>query len=207
MSASSWWAPAGREMSQDDWNNGIARCIGVVLNDGIPDIRPFFESDVRWLRPDGEAMTDEDWAREDTRALAVFLNGREIDEQDAAGREIQGHSFLLLINAHHEPVSFTLPAPSRGSGWTIELSTSDPNDDGNRTRVAAIQWNELPYWRAKTARRVVPARARVRAPLTDCSISRYPLARHLSTCCSSGWETSRLALCRFRGTRFHTAVA
>lgn len=44
-----------------------------------------------------------------TRELAVFLNDREIDEQDAEGREIRGHPFLLLVNAHHEPVSFTLP--------------------------------------------------------------------------------------------------
>ena len=77
-------------------------------------------------------MTDEDWAREDTRALAVFLNGREIDEQDAEGREIRGHSFLLLVNAHHEPVTFTLPTSSSEAGWTTELSTIAPErtDDG-----------------------------------------------------------------------------
>jgi len=89
-------------------------------------------ADVVWLRPDGEAMTDEDWDREDARALAVFLNGREIDEQDAEGHEIRGHSFLLLVNAHHEPVQFTLPTPSRGTGWRIELSTvaPEPTDEG-----------------------------------------------------------------------------
>ncbi len=77
-------------------------------------------------------MTDEDWAREDTRALAVFLNGRKIGERDAEGREIRGHSFLLLVNAHHEPVTFTLPTPSSETGWTTELSTiaAERTDEG-----------------------------------------------------------------------------
>jgi isoamylase len=68
-------------------------------------------------------MTDEDWDREDTRALAVFLNGREIDEHDPEGRQIRGHSFLLLVNADHEPVACTLPTSSSEAGWTTELST------------------------------------------------------------------------------------
>jgi glycogen operon protein len=63
----------------------------------------------------------------------VFLNGREIDEQDAEGREIRGHSFLLLVNADHEPVSFTLPTPSRGAGWRTEISTARPDQAAGDT--------------------------------------------------------------------------
>ena len=93
-------------------------------------------TDVDWLRSDGEAMTDEDWGREDTHALAVFLNGREIDELDAEGHEIRGDSFLVLVNAHHEPTSFTLPTPTGGTGWAPILSTSDPDDSDERPRSA-----------------------------------------------------------------------
>ena len=100
-------------------------------------------ADVGWLRPDGEAMTDEDWARDDTRALAVFLNGREIDEQDNDGRQIRGHSFLLLVNADHEPVTFTLPAPSTGTDWTTELSTARP-DETDESPLSAGATLELP---------------------------------------------------------------
>ena len=100
-------------------------------------------ADVGWLRPDGEAMTDEDWARDDIRALAVFLNGREIDEQDAEGREIRGHSFLLVVNAHHEPVTFTLPTPSSGAGWTTELSTVAPERTDER-QLSGGERLELP---------------------------------------------------------------
>ena len=91
-------------------------------------------------------MTDEDWAREDTRALAVFLNGREIDEQDAEGREIRGHSFLLLVNAHHEPVRFTLPTPSSEAGWTTELSTIAP-ERTDESPLSAGDTLELPTGR------------------------------------------------------------
>ena len=62
-------------------------------------------------------MTDEDWAREDTRALAVFLNGREIDEQDAEGREIRGHSFLLLASEPH--TAEWRAGGGRGSGMSL----------------------------------------------------------------------------------------
>ena len=82
--------------------------------------------DVRWLRPDAKPMSDADWQRPDTRSLAVFLDGREIPNQDADGQDIRGGSFLLLINAHHEPVQFTLPAPPTRSGWQLVLSTADP---------------------------------------------------------------------------------
>jgi glycogen operon protein len=36
----SWLNPAGHEMTQEDWGNGISRCVGVMFNDGVPDIRP-----------------------------------------------------------------------------------------------------------------------------------------------------------------------
>ena len=63
----------------------------------------------------------------------MFLNGREIGEHDDEGREIRGHSFLLLVNAHHEPVRFTLPTRSSEAGWTTELSTVAPEqtDEGS----------------------------------------------------------------------------
>jgi glycogen operon protein len=78
--------------------------------------------DVVWMRPDGEQMTDDDWMREDAHALGVFLNGREIPSHDRDGNPIEGASFLILFNAHHEPLPFTI-APELGESWTLELST------------------------------------------------------------------------------------
>jgi isoamylase len=80
--------------------------------------------DVMWLRPDGEEMTDEDWSRDDAHALGMFLNGEEIPHHDRYGNPIEGASFLMLFNAHHEGLEFVL-APSLGDRWTTVLC-SDP---------------------------------------------------------------------------------
>jgi glycogen operon protein len=80
--------------------------------------------DVMWLRPDGEEMQSEEWAREDARAIAMFINGSEIPTHDRDGNPIRGDSFLMIFNAHHEPVQFTLPH-RLGETWQLELSTDE----------------------------------------------------------------------------------
>jgi isoamylase len=79
--------------------------------------------DVWWFRPDGRRMTQKDWGREDARSLGVFLNGAEIPSRTVHGEEIADASFLLLFNAHFEPVTFTLPARRFGARWQLELAT------------------------------------------------------------------------------------
>jgi glycogen operon protein len=82
--------------------------------------------DVWWMRPDGRRMTQADWARRDAHSLGVFLNGDAIDEPDDHGEVVRGSSFLLLFNAYYDVVTFTLPTRRFGRGWTIVLSTSEP---------------------------------------------------------------------------------
>ncbi|MFZ0386072.1 MAG: hypothetical protein WAL22_10435, partial [Solirubrobacteraceae bacterium] len=78
--------------------------------------------DVMWLRPDGDEMTDEDWGRQDAHALGVFLNGQEIPTHDREGNPIEGASFLMIFNAHHDPIDFTI-APALGDRWVTVLDT------------------------------------------------------------------------------------
>jgi isoamylase len=82
--------------------------------------------DIAWLRPDGRHMTERDWTAELAPTIAIFLNGRGIPDRNQIGERIVDDSFLLLINAHHEPVTFTLPSESYGRGWEIVLDTADP---------------------------------------------------------------------------------
>ena len=63
--------------------------------------------DVVWLRPDGAGDERRGLGREDARALGVFLNGDEL-ERDPDGDAVRGDSFLVLFNAHHEGVEFTI---------------------------------------------------------------------------------------------------
>ena len=82
--------------------------------------------DIAWLRPDGQQMSDEDWDTGYARSVAVFLNGQGIPDRDELGERVVDDSFLLLINAHHEPVTFTLPDTDYGHHWSTVLDTADP---------------------------------------------------------------------------------
>ncbi|MGH3480680.1 MAG: glycogen debranching protein GlgX, partial [Nocardioidaceae bacterium] len=104
--------------------------------------------DIAWLRPDGRQMSDEDWNVDHAKAVGIFLNGRGIPERDALGERIMDDSFLLLINAHHASIMFTLPAEAYGRIWEIVIDTADPllakarrrqshAKPGGRLRVAA----------------------------------------------------------------------
>jgi glycogen operon protein len=85
--------------------------------------------DVWWFRPDGRKMTQRNWQRGDTRTLGVFLNGAEIPAHSQQGAPVIDDTFLILFNAHHEAVVFTLPAVSFGRRWVHELSTAEPDLD------------------------------------------------------------------------------
>jgi isoamylase len=71
-------------------------------------------------------MTRRDWQAHEGRALGVFLNGEEIQRATPEGERIVDDSFLLLLNAHHEPLLFTLPPRRFGPRWQAVLSTADP---------------------------------------------------------------------------------
>ncbi|HEX7173948.1 MAG TPA: glycogen debranching protein GlgX, partial [Pyrinomonadaceae bacterium] len=82
--------------------------------------------DVSWLRPDGEEMTAEDWRDDQTRSLCVRLAGDAIDETDERGRAVFGDTLLILLNVHHRPVSFHLPAHREDVHWEQLFDTREP---------------------------------------------------------------------------------
>jgi glycogen operon protein len=81
--------------------------------------------DLSWFRPDGKEMTEEEWTNGFTRCLGLRLAGDAIEEVDASGSPIRDHTFLLLLNAHHEPLEFVLPAHRARMGWDLVLDTRD----------------------------------------------------------------------------------
>jgi isoamylase len=80
--------------------------------------------DVWWFRGDGRRMTRRDWNEQ--RTVGVFLNGEEIDAPGPRGERLEDDSFLMLFNAHHEDVTFTLPTRRFGASWELVLTTADP---------------------------------------------------------------------------------
>jgi glycogen operon protein len=80
--------------------------------------------DVSWFTPDGKDMSDSDWTGH-THCLGMRLAGDLIGEADERGEPIIGDSILVLLNAHHEPIPFTLPAPRAEHQWERLLDTSN----------------------------------------------------------------------------------
>src|SRR5262249_52440626 len=79
--------------------------------------------DLAWFRPDGKEMTEEDWNNPHTRCFGLRLSGDAIDEVDKRGRRVVDDTLLILLNAHHEPISFLLPAHRRGVRWEVVVET------------------------------------------------------------------------------------
>lgn len=80
--------------------------------------------DVTWLKPDGKEMTDEEWQTSFARCLGVFFAGDAIDEYDLRGKKIRDENLLMLINAHHEQIPFTIPAEPAFARWEVLVDTS-----------------------------------------------------------------------------------
>ena len=91
--------------------------------------------DLAWFRPDGKEMTDKDWDAGDAKSLALRLAGDAIAETDEKGRPIIDDTLLILLNAHHMPLTFTLPAHKRGIRWQSLLDTSASSFHPQKVRL------------------------------------------------------------------------
>ena len=91
-------------------------------------------SDIVWLTPAGQEMTQDDWRAGYAQSLAALLNGEAISEPDPRGGRIVDAKFLLLFNAHRDPLTFTLPEASLAPGWeiVIDTSTAEASDEEDR---------------------------------------------------------------------------
>ncbi len=81
-------------------------------------------SDIEWYRADGQEMNDEEWNSGHMRCLGMLLNGVIMDEWDERGQHLHDDIFLLLLNAYHEPVPFTVPGTEADPEWEMVLDTA-----------------------------------------------------------------------------------
>jgi glycogen operon protein len=88
--------------------------------------------DLAWFGPDGHEMTDEEWQNSLSRGLGLRLAGDAIEEVDDMGEPIVGDTFLVLLNAHHEPGSFVLPPHAGRARWELVLDTRDWDGEAER---------------------------------------------------------------------------
>ncbi|MGL4173474.1 MAG: glycogen debranching protein GlgX [Actinomycetota bacterium] len=89
--------------------------------------------DIAWYTPTGQHMEGQHWHDDFARSVMVFLNGSAIREPDPRGAPITDDSFLIVINAHHETMEFTVPDKSHGAQWhpVFDTATGFPPGGGD----------------------------------------------------------------------------
>jgi len=138
------------ELSPDDRNLLSFAQLMIALRTKHPVFhrRKFFQgraikganvTDILWLHPDGKEMTDDEWKSNSARCLGLFLAGDGLDEVDEQARPIQDETFLVLMNANHEPIPFTMPLPPAGTSWVplVDTSCEPAGNPGCRSDDAA----------------------------------------------------------------------
>ncbi|WP_419757657.1 glycogen debranching protein GlgX [Acidisoma sp.] len=83
--------------------------------------------DVTWLAPDATEMADEQWAEGHARCMGVLLDGRA----QATGIVQRGNdaTLLMILNAYHDVVAFTLPEVVGGREWRLLIDTNLSDED------------------------------------------------------------------------------
>ncbi len=93
-------------------------------------------ADISWFTQEGEEMTEEHWDASDVKSLTVILNGQQIRSPDEHGNRIVDDSFIVLFNASHEALTFTLPSSDTFSRWVTVLDTAASPPFVEEERVA-----------------------------------------------------------------------
>jgi len=85
--------------------------------------------DILWLTPHGREMTDEEWKESSAQCLGMFLTGEGLGESGPRGEPVTDDNFLLIINANHEDMPFSLPALAPPATWRAIVDTTwdDPS--------------------------------------------------------------------------------
>jgi glycogen operon protein len=110
--------------------------------------------DISWYEPSGKEMTDEAWSAPSTRCLGVRLASEMTGECDEQSNPIVGDTLFFALNAHHESITFQLPAYQKRERWARILDTA-ADDWGRRhtmrSRSFALQGRSVVVFQLQTS--------------------------------------------------------
>jgi len=85
----------------------------------------FGVKDVTWLKASGEEIASEDWEA-GPNFLGMLIDGRA--QPTGIRRRGEDETVLLVFNAHHEELEFTLPEWPGGRAWRRAIDTNAPEE-------------------------------------------------------------------------------
>jgi glycogen operon protein len=83
--------------------------------------------DIAWLNPNGDEMTDADWGDIKARCMGVLMDGRA--QETGVRRVGTDATILLVLNSHHDVVTFKLPEAAGGERWVRLIDTNQPEEE------------------------------------------------------------------------------
>jgi isoamylase len=82
--------------------------------------------DITWLNPAGTEMTEEGWKDGNARCFGVLLDGRA--RPSGIRKRGEDATLLIVFNAWHDGVEFTLPEIPDGGDWELLIDTNNGDE-------------------------------------------------------------------------------
>ncbi|MEO7775101.1 MAG: glycogen debranching protein GlgX, partial [Steroidobacteraceae bacterium] len=90
--------------------------------------------DLTWIHASGREMTAKDWAEASVPCLGMLMDGRS--QPTGVRQRGTEATLLLLLNGHHDVITFTLPEHGSGSVWRTLIDTDAPESQDKTPRAA-----------------------------------------------------------------------
>ena len=81
--------------------------------------------DLMWFAPNGAEMKAADWQNGFAKCIGVLFSGTTSDVRDPQGEPVRDDTFLLLFNAHYEPLTFIVPGREEIRWETVINTTAE----------------------------------------------------------------------------------
>lgn len=142
------WTNWDLDDSQKDLLEFVSKLIHLRLEHPVLHRRRFFTGrepgdpddkipQVEWMDHTGSIMDMEDWSNTHAFSVMIYLNGSDIPEADWYGNQMVDNNFILIFNAHYEPIMFTLPDERYGKKWRLVVDTHNPKVRNSTMRPAS----------------------------------------------------------------------
>ena len=79
-----------------------------------------------WINASGAEMKPEEWDDANMHCFGMLMDGRA--QPTGIRKRGEDATLLMVLNAHHDLVEFTLPETAGGSQWSLLIDTNLADD-------------------------------------------------------------------------------